>query len=447
MTRSKRIVRSLPTLSALLPLAFSAAGADKPAAAAAADQWKKPAWFSDLSFTVKEGYDDNLFGVSGDGSMDEKSSWITTVSPKIGFNFVPLLGEQQTWQTLSFVYAPDFVTFHQASDESYNAHRINTAVKGKVGAVTMTVDNAFLWNDGDKTAPTYTAPDNQRSAYATAMPRERRRQIQDRAKISFQYDLEKFFIRPTASLLYYDLGTDLMNVAGYQNYADRYDVNGGVDFGYKLNPQLSLFVGYRYGHQYQDQYSWSMLSCPSDYQRILFGIEGKPQKWLTVSLVGGPDFRNYEANSASHTTPIDDPDMVTYYLEGNTVAEITPKDTLTLKTRGWQWVSSTGSIAYFDSSYDLSYRRKWTSKLTMDLGARLATSDYTESSGASALRDDWQYTLSAGLGYAFNSHCSMNLAYALDMGRNNQDKLAAGQTEKYREFNHQLVSLSGTIKF
>lgn len=412
----------------------------------------KPAWLTDLSIGLKESYDDNLFLVSGDGAP-KQDSWLTTVSPKVGINLAPLIKGQKVLQVLSLGYAPDFVIYHDQSSESYNAHRLATALKGKAGAFSFNLDNGFNFVDGSDTAPVYSRAlhDDQRSAYSTAAPRERREQIQDRAKIVLQYDWEKCFIRPTATLLYYDLMTDLRTNAGYQNYCDRYDVNGGADFGYKLAPAIAVTLGYRYGHQYQQVFPTAIdatrSSAPSDYHRILLGFEGKPLSWLTVSAQAGPDFRSYPETTVSHTTPVNHVNPVMYYAEATLTATITPDDTLTFKYKQWEFVSSTGKLPLFDSSFDLSYRHKFGKSLVLDLGAKWADSDYSSGTGTGALRDDAMLTGSAGVTYAFTSHLSATLAYAFDLGRNQQDVLAAGQTETYREFNHNLVSLGATLKF
>ena len=84
----------------------------------------KPAWLTDFSLGVKESYDDNVFlsgvdpkylppaytvPVGSVAALQNRWSWVTTMSPKIGVNLEPLLAHQQTFQTLSLVYAPDFV--------------------------------------------------------------------------------------------------------------------------------------------------------------------------------------------------------------------------------------------------------------------------------------------------------------------------------------------------
>lgn len=443
-------------ISMLVSLLPAAHAADQPIASTAA-AWQKPAWLTDLSLGIKESYDDNVFlsGVdpkfyssgytvpSGSvAALENRWSWVTTVSPKLGVNFAPLLGKQTAWQTLSLAYTPDFAIYHDQTSENYEAHRFGAGVKGKADAFSFGLDEAFTYVHGSDYGPLY--PGNYVTAYNVGAPRERREQIQDRAAVVFQYDWNKWFVRPTASLVYYDLMTKQLDVNGYQNFEDRYDVNGGADFGYKILPHLAVTLGYRYGHQYQEQFSFSNMSVPNDYQRVLLGVEGKPWSWLTVKIQGGPDFRNYEGDSATHNTPVKNLNMITYYGEASLTATISPKDLLTFYYKGWQWVSSIGRVAYFDSTYDLNYHRKLTDKLNLDLGGRLLTADYTMGNLSTSARDDSQYTVSAGLAYALNTHVNLNVAYALDLGRNAQDNVVNAET---REYDHQLVSLGAVVKF
>ena len=445
--------------STLLPLASSVLAADAPAAALSSG-WQKPAWLTDLSLGVKESYDDNVLLVADKNpGMSSQSSWITTVSPKVGFNFAPLLGTQKTLPTLSLVYAPDFAIYHDASSESYNAHKLANAIKGKTGDFSFALDNAFLFNDGDSAGPIYSGNDKNRSCYATAAARERRTQIQDRTTIVLQYDVDNFFIRPTASLLYYDLMTDWHNggsgtsakkVLGYQNYVDRADVNGGLDLGWKVTKGLTITVGYRYGHQYQQAYApavdnargpnGQLMQSSADYQRLLLGLEGKPVKWLTVKLVGGPEFRDY--NSAA---PVNDDHPVDYYGEASVSAAITSSQTLSFTYKHWQWVSSTGKLPYADNTYALAYHLNATKQLGLDLGAKYLFSDYNCGNNAGSLRNDAEYVLLAGASYAFTPHFSTSLGYTRNLGRNQQDNV--GPLAGYREFDQNVVLLSAQYKF
>jgi len=409
---------------------------------------------------VKETYDDNVFAAGADkkyfpasftvvpGSVEAdkgQCSLVTTVSPKLAFNFIPLLGDQKVLQTLSLSYSPDFVIYHDESSENYNAHRFAGAIGGKVSNFSFNFDDSFAYIDGNDKGATY--PGSLYSCYGVSILRERRQQIQDRANASLRYDLGKFFIRPVASLLYYDLQTDLINTAGYLNFADRYDVNGGVDLGYKVCSGLAVTAGYRRGHQYQEQFDFDTknLSSPSDYDRFLVGVEGKPWKWLDFKLQGGPDFRSYEKDSPTHTTPLNNLTPMTWYGEGSLTATITPKDSIAFKFKDYQWVSSTGKVPYYESTYDLSYRRKVTDKLLADLGGRILTSDYTMGNLATCNRFDEQFSVTAGLTYNFNTHISAGVAYSLDLGRNAADNVTPSPST--REFDRSLISLSAALKF
>jgi len=266
--------------------------------------------------------------------------------------------------------------------------------------------------------------------------------------------------------LYYDLMTDQHKASvapfkGYQNYVDRSDLNGGLDVGFKFIPSLAATLGYRYGHQYQAALPNSVdtlvvngqqANASTDYQRVLVGLEGSPWKWLTVKMVVGPEFRKYGS-----AAPVANDKTVNYYAEGTLTATLTPVQTLSLTCKHWQWVSSTGKLAYEDNSCALAYHWNATKKLGLDLGAKFVSSDYNTSSAAltgqtvtaagQSQRNDMVGSLSAGVGYAFTPHLSSSLAYSYDLGRNLQDNLPASALEKYREFDHQIVSVGVQYKF
>lgn len=420
----------------------------------ATNLFQRPEWLTEASLGVKESYDDNVY-LSGVGAppactvpagsvaaLKDLSSWITTVSPKVDVNFAPLLGDQKTLQVLSLAYAPDFVTYHNQDSESYHAQRFSAALKARTDSFSVSADDSFSFVDGDEFAPVY--PGGFYSAFATAAARERREQIQDRANLTLQFNRGRWFFRPTATLLYYDLQTAKLDLSGYQNYADRYDVNGGGDAGCKITPQMAVTVGWRYGHQQQEQYSFSPYSSPNDYQRVLLGLEGSPWKWLEVKILGGPDFRDYAGGSATHITPVNDLHPVKCYGEALLTAKFTAADTLTFKYKQWQWLSGSGKVPYFVSSYDLSYHRKLTGKLGFDLGGSVQSWDYSSGNLPTCRRKDLQYTATAGLGYAINSHWNINAGWTFDWGRNDQDGIV---NPANREFNHQIISLGAQCKF
>ena len=442
--------------------------ADASAVGSSSAAWQKPAWLTDLTLGIKESYDDNLLLVSGNG-LAPRSSWVTSVSPKVGFNFAPLLGNQKTLQTLSLNYSPDFNIYQNAPSQNYDAHKIGDTIKGQSGDFTFSLDNAFLYNDGNHQAPIYALNqlpssnpqanqlDQYRNVYGYAVARERLAQTQDRATILLQYDWDKVFVRGAASLLDYNLKTDWHNTKnspwiGYQNFVDRYDVNGGVDLGYKLTPKLAATLGYRYGSQYQQQFPAAITSdnhySSSDYQRLLLGLEGKPWNWLNVKLAGGPDFRSYNS-----LAPVNDHNPGKYYGEAVLTATLAPSQTVTFNYKQWQWVSSTGKVPYFDSTYALTYHWNATKQLGLDLGGKVLEADYTGGNEVnpvgqnSSLRDDMVYELSAGVTYAFTKHLSANLAYTYDVGANAMNNQPASLGPEYRNFEHQVASLGVQYKF
>jgi hypothetical protein len=207
---------------------------------------------------------------------------------------------------------------------------------------------------------------------------------------------------------------------------------------------MAVTMGYRYGYQYQEQFSFSPYSSPSDYQRLLVGFEGAPWSWLDVKAQAGPDFRSYPEDTLTHITPVEDKTPVKYYGEATVTAKLTPENTVLLKYKQFQWLSSLGKVPYYDSIVDLAYHSALTSCLSVDLGVRAWDADYNSGSLAACRRDDWQYTLLAGTSYTFGPHLSANLAYSLDLGRNAQDNIADPKT---REYNRNLVSGSVLLKF
>jgi len=165
-----------------------------------AQQLDKPAWLSDCSVSLREGYDSNVFldGVSQQylkkdlQSTKNLSSWVTTIAPRIGFDIAPLFPDQDTIKKLSLTYAPEIGIYHNLPSESYTAHRIIADVKGSLENITFSLENTFSYVRGDKDAPAY--PGGYLNAFAQAPPRERRDQFQDHMKFSIQYDQEKFFL-------------------------------------------------------------------------------------------------------------------------------------------------------------------------------------------------------------------------------------------------------------
>lgn len=456
MKSDKLSINVVLLASVLISVAASAQSntAVAPASAPAGLQLPvKPVWLTELSLTGKEAYDNNVFMsdvgphayVLPSGSVvasEYKSSFVTTVTPKIAVNLAPLFGNSDALSLLALSYAPDFVNYQNASSENYDAHRFSQLVKGKIGKVSYVLDNSISYIDGSDFGPVY--PGALFNAYATIAAAQRREQIQDKGKFAVQYDSENWFIRPTGSMTRYDMMTKLLDVEGYQNYPDRYDMNGGADFGYKIAHETYLTVGYRYGTQYQQQMAFLPYSSSSTYQRALLGLEGKPTKWLNLSLQGGPDFRNYDPDTASHITPVNDLHPVKYYGEAAISVTPTANDAITFKYRQYQWVSICGKIPLFDSLYDLSYHHKLSKALALDLGGKAMEADYTSGNLAGSLRNDMEILVTSGVTWTASEHLTLSAGYTADLGRNLQGDVVDPQN---REFGRHVVALTAQCKF
>jgi hypothetical protein len=404
------------------------------------DTLKKPAWLTELSVTLKETYDSNVYGSNtnrpGYAPVSNMSSWLTSVTPKLAFDFAQLLDygkdEEKNVETFALSYAPEVVRYYDAPSENYEAHRIGTQVKGKVDSFSYNLDNSFVFIDGSKDSPHYGAAT---SAYGTAIARERRDQFQERGKLILRNDWENWFIRGVGTVLYYDLNSTRENPnvagnAGWVNWVDRYDFNAGADVGYKITKDLAATLGYRRGHQYQEGFSWAASRNDNDYDRIVAGFEGKPFTWMKVELQAGPSFHHYDSNLMA---PGHDSEITQTYIDGNVAFEVTSKDTITLRAKQWQWVSSTGTSSYEDKTYEFLYKHKWLKQLTSTIGVMVQDSHYN----APMVRDDWYFTYSAGLKYDLNEWVSFFADYSFSQGKNGvEDNGYTG-----REFDRQLVTL------
>ena len=423
--------------------AFSTLAAEVPS------EFSKPAWLTDCSLNLKESYDNNVFlsGVNNPppytvpagsvAALKNAASWITTVSPKIGLNFAPLWGTTNGQSQLTLTYAPDFVLYHDQNSESYNAHRVLTTAKAGNDFATVNAENQFTYVDGNDSGPFY--PGNFYSGFGTIFDRARRQQVLETGSFSLQLNYGKMFFRPAAAWIYNDMMTRLDTTAGYQNYADRADVNGDADLGYKLTDDFAATLGYRYGQQYQQQYSFSPYSSDNRYQRVLMGFEGKPWSWLTLKFTGGPDFRSY-----AQTAPVNHANLTKYYGEGLATATFSERDAVTFKYKYWQWLAGTGKMPYTDAAYELNYHRKLTDACGLDIGGKMLSWDFDDVRATVCHRCDQQYSATVGFTYTLSSHVTVNASWTLDFGRNAEDNLANAQT---REFDRQLVSIGTQIKF
>ena len=452
--------RNLKSLFAISLLALASRGwaADTPVAVTLPGAGPTP-WLTELSLVGKESYDDNVLVVSGLG-LPEQSSWVSDATLRVALDLAPVLQVGPGLSSATFVYQGERADYHQLTAENYTSHKFNDIFKGKAGNFSYSLDNAFLFVDGSKLAEIYAANqlsgalanqgDKYRNNFTHAVPRERRNQIQDRYTAQARWDLANglLFLRPISNLTYYNLGTYIFNTSkapylGYQDYVDRWDINGGADLGYTIASKFAVTVGYRDGYQHQDGFNLGINSdahfSSNHYQRLLFGFEGQLNPWLSVKFSGGPDFRDFNPNA-----PITHDRTTRYYGEGTATATLSKNQSLTLAYKDWFFVSSTGLVPYQDISYGLTYHLNVTHQLGLDLGVKYVEANYTlgddVAGSAPSLRDDLGYEGSVGLNYLIVPHLSANVAYVYDKGENGLESLAANLDPAYRNFEHGVVT-------
>ena len=469
---NNRLVQGASALAALLFAAVATAQTSQ-----GTDTWRL-SWLTEASFSFREGYDNNVF-ISGVDSHYYPGSYVGPIpgsvwaeknhgsffqvyTPKIAMDLAKLQDNKDgVLKTFALSYAPDFYQYNDAPSENNIAHKIGSTVVAQCHDITFQLDEAFTYVDGEKLGPTY--PGKYYDPIGHAITRDRREQWQDRTTATLTYDQPDWFVRPTGSLLDYNMKTDQKSVptanATYMNYVDRMDANVGADFGYKVATNFALTVGYRVGHQHQQKLPSSVdaygQTSDNDYQRILFGFEGTPLTWLKVKVQAGPDFRDYNPK-----TPVRDRTPVTYYGEGSLTAAATKNDTITLGYKHWRWLSSTAKVSDDESNYELNYKHQFNSQWSSKLGFRAQQADYSCSedwSGATPpvnpgtnYKNQWDYTFSAGVQYDITKSLSLDLTYAAILGRNLQDRsdLASSQLPSLkRQFDDQTVTMGAKYKF
>jgi hypothetical protein len=403
-------------------------------------------WKAELA--VKETFDDNVYlqnygppSTMPDAVPAKKSSWVTTVTPRVALDDQLCSGFKA-----SLSYAPDVAVYHNAPSEDNTTHRAGLTFKGAAGDTVWEQANAFTYIDGSHYGPIFGRPPQDVPAIGGIPLRDRRAAFIYRGGFKLTWTLDRFFIRPVASAYVHDFQTvqrlgATPTGAYYENYLDRQDVNGGVDIGYDVGKKTFLVLGYRYGRQ--DQFigpnaaGTDLTDSPYDssYHRILFGVEGSPAKWIKVAALGGPEIRDW----ADGTYAGFDRNRLDYWVDASVTLMPDKNDAVTLLFRRFTQPAFSSQSIYDDITYSATWKHTFNAHLSASAGMQLYIGDWQ----APVNRNDWIYTPSAGLTYIFNKHFSAEAACSSDWVENKIPTTAPGA--KYaegRKFTRQLVSLS-----
>jgi hypothetical protein len=389
----------------------------------------RPAWFVDPVLQSRVGFDTNPVAVGGTALPTLGASDALTFSAGLSFALAtPTAKPGQPSGKLT--YAGETFQFDGWSSENYTTHRLGGIGQLTSGNWRLSAEGSALWVDGNRDTLLSIATCN---ANATALWRERRAQWQHRLKALAQYESGKFVFRANTALLAYDYLTNV--TAGHAAFADRSDLLGGTDFGWKQSARSLWFVGLRAGDQFQDTLpvTGGQFEYSNTYWRAITGWEGRLGAGTTLAFAAGPDFRHFDGNVDSRVFA--GRDRTSLWFEGSFTSKVNAKLTITGKVSRWVWLSSTGKSAYIDACGDTA--AVW----ALDKNTSLrATIKLHQCLYYPTVRDDWECLTGVGVTYKLSARTQLTGDVLVHRGWND----LTGGTE--RDFSRQVFNVGVSIK-
>lgn len=363
----------------------------------------------EASAQLRLGWDTNPIGSEGTSAavLGEAGTFTTSVSAGLAL----LAGRTGEPRTFKLAYAGERHDFSRWSSENFTTHRFAFAGQQSLGNWKTTWDASSLFVDGSRSTLRSIAAAN---ANAVALWRERRRQWQHRLKAQTQTTFAHGVVRGSVSWLDYDYRTavDAANVP----FANRSDLQAGLDVGWRQSSTSLWLAGVRTGRQIQALVP--LPNCDFDYsnryQRLALGWEGSPTPQLSISLLAGPDFRHYSGRIDPRV--FSDRDRTSLWCEGSFTAKPAASVTLTGRLARFEWLSSTGKSAYRDSCAEVGLTWTATPVWTARSTAKVHRCDYYP-----AVRDDWEAFFSVGVSRRLSPRATFTLDLTRHRAWNNLD--------------------------
>jgi hypothetical protein len=211
-------------------------------------------------------------------------------------------------------------------------------------------------------------------------------------------------------------------------------LNIGLDAGYEVQEKTWLVLGYRYGHQHQGSRLGVASAYGNYYHRFLAGVEGAPTDWLKLSVLVGPDLRDFPSDRLPLRFKRSD---LLWYVDAAATLTCGKADTVTLLATRYEQPAFSSQSVYEDVVYSCNWRHQCTSNLAGTVGMKVYEGNWQRP----ANRDDWIFTPSVGVTYTFNKHFSADCAWSYD-AVNSEVPHTLG-----REFTRHLVSLGAKYTF
>lgn len=356
----------------------------------------------ETALTVRVGYDTNLYGTDNERAtqaLANREAMTYGATLKLSAALGAWLGGKP--EALALCYQPTVARFDGLVSEDHVAHRLSLTGARRVGEWAANLELASTWIDGSSESVRY----NGFNLFPMAVTRDRRDQWQGAAKLALRREFGARFLRFVGAATAVDMGTELRAPtgadAGWLNWVDRRDDSGGADFGWRVTPELALVLGARLGQQHQSHTVWATAHSSNHYRRFLVGVEGKPARWLTLTALGGPDYREYSsaglclADRTPHTT----------FVDLAATATLGRSDTLQLTHKQERTISSTGQSAYDSRATTLAWKHTFTSQCHALLTVQRLQARYP----APFVRNDTADTAALALNWTLDAHLALTL--------------------------------------
>jgi hypothetical protein len=378
---------------------------------------------AELQVQTKLGFDSNPTGSGGPSATVLGDADSIVYGGGVSFA-VPI----RLWK---LTYAGEITRFSDLPSENFTTHRFGWSTSMTVGKWKVTGAGSSLLVDGSRETLASVATVN---ANAISLWRERRAQWQHRAKLQATHTAGHWMLRSSASLLDYDYQTRA--VQGNVPFADRSDINGVVDVGWKSSASSLIFVGGRVGRQEQEQVP--LPNCAFDYtntyQRVVAGIEAKPSATSSVSFSAGPSFHHYSGGIDPRVF-LGGRDRTTLWLETAFAFKPSNSVSVTGKATRMPWLSSTGKSAYLDSCAEAVVTWSAAAKTALRVSGKFHRCDYFP-----VVRDDLESFVGGGITIETVGRVSLTADVLQHHGWNNLAGIPG------RSFNRSVLMLGATVQ-
>jgi len=360
-----------------------------------------------LQLTVRGVWDDNIF-IS---HTDQKSDYFFAIEPLITIGVGDIEGRSRSYLRLD--YMPSAILFVDHSDQDAFNQLIHLEGGYSTGRLRLTlfediallesanlnsiIDTTGLWANLDASAPTRVNIFNTR--------------------LTAQYDLTgKLFLQGEFdSYIYF-----------YPNHLSDYTVSGGLYLYYNWSPKLSIGVGGTFG------YNWVDNPTPNQsFEQVNARLNYQATAKLGVYASAGAEFRQFDGNRSTYTTPVFEVGLTHHPFEGSTI-----------NLAAGRRIYNSGFLPNqdFTDTYVVGrFQQRLFHRLYFGVGAGYENSDYfAAANNVSAPRNDDYWFIEPSLDVLITRWLSAGVYYLHREDNSNIDSFS---------FNDNQVGVRATVRF